>query len=121
MNGVETRIEHLSAAQLAAYNRADLDAFCACYHPDVDVLDHTGRSTLQGMAAFRARYGTMFAEHRDVRAEVDAQWLLGEHSVEREHWSRTHRGTGATTSGTVIVRYTRHEGLIRYVEFLHGV
>ena len=111
-------VESLSLAQLAAYNRADIEVFCGCYHTDIEVLDHTGAANLQGLAAFRARYTQMFAEHTDVVATVDQRIMLGSHSVEREHWSRTHRQSGARTGGTVIVRYTEVDGLIRYAEFL---
>ncbi len=111
-------IEDLSVAQLAAYNHADLDAFCACYHAHIEILDHTGIATLKGMAAFRARYTQMFADHTDVVATVDQRMVLGRHSVEREHWSRVHRAIGECLGGTVIVRYTESEGLIRYAEFL---
>ncbi len=113
-------IEALSLAQLAAYNRADVEAFCACYHEHIEVLDHTGAVNLQGMAAFRARYTQMFAEHTDVTATVDARMVLGPHSVERERWSRVHGATGVQSGGTVIVRYTELEGLIRYAEFLRA-
>ena len=34
-----TDIAQLAQAQLDAYNAADLDAFIACYHPDVVVME----------------------------------------------------------------------------------
>ncbi len=108
----------LSRRQLDAYNRADLDAFAACYHPEIEVLDESGTVSQRGMEAFRARYATMFATFRDVHAEVDERLVLGPHVVERERWSRVHRDTGEKTSGLVLVRYTEVAGLIRYAEFL---
>lgn len=108
----------LSHRQLAAYNRADIDAFAACFHSDVVVLDHTGARSIEGIDAFRAKYGAMFAQHRDVFAEVSERVVLGAHVVELERWSRTERSTGVSSSGTVIVRYTEQDGLIRWVEFL---
>jgi len=108
----------LARRQLAAYNRADLDAFCRCYHVDVEVLDHTGACTLRGAEAFRARYGAMFDAHDEVRGVVKARLVLGEHVVEHEAWSRRARDGGLRTSGEVLVRYTAHEGAIRWVEFL---
>lgn len=107
----------LSAAQLAAYNRADIDAFCACFHPEVTVLDGEGTVTIAGMAAFRERYGTLFRDQATV-ATVDARVHLGPHVVEREQWSRTHRVTGEVASGEVLVRYTEADGKLRWVEFL---
>lgn len=111
-------VVQLSTRQLAAYNRCDLDAFCACYHPDIEVLDARGVVVRRGMAEFRAGYGEMFARHRDVHAEVDARLVASPHVVERERWSRVNLATGARTEGTVLVRYTELEGLLRWAEFL---
>ncbi len=111
-------VEALSAAQLRAYNAADLDAFCACYHPDVTVMGHDGAVRTRGMAAFRAGYGAMFAEYAGVGAAVDTRITVGAHTVERERWWRTNRATGARIEGVVLVRYTADEGTIRWVEFL---
>lgn len=108
----------LSIAQLAAYNAADLDAFCACYHADVRVLDADGNVTLAGMEAFRERYGTMFREHREVSATVSARLCLPPHVVEQERWSRVSLATGERSGGEVLVRYTEREGRLAVVEFL---
>ena len=112
-----TPVEALASAQLAAYNAADIDAFCACYHPEVAVLDHAGAPTILGLEAFRARYGALFAEWAPS-ATVDARLSLGDHVVEREQWSRVHRTTGERSAGEVLVRYTEADGRIRWVEFL---
>lgn len=114
----ESEVVALSIRQLAAYNAADLEAFCACYHPDVRVLEADGTVRTQGMEAFRARYAGLFSEYRDVRAEVDARVTLGPHVVEHERWERTHRQTGAHTAGEVLVRYTARDGRIALAEFL---
>lgn len=109
--------EALATAQLVAYNAADLDAFCACYHDAVEVLDATGAVTLSGMSAFRARYGELFATWAPA-ATVDARLALGDHVVEREQWSRVHRTTGEHAHGEVLVRYSVADARIRWVEFL---
>jgi hypothetical protein len=114
----EPLVLQLSRAQLQAYNRADLDAFCACYHPEVRVLEADGTVRSQGMEAFRARYAGLFADFEAVYAEVDARLLLGAHVVERERWSRRHRLTGEVSSGEVLVRYTERDGTIAVAEFL---
>ncbi len=109
----------LSERQLEAYNRGDLDAFCACYHDEVEVFGEDGVAKLRGIEAFRARYGAMFAAHRDVRADVSERMLLGSHHViERERWSRVERASGQTRSGEILVRYTAREGKIRWAQFL---
>lgn len=114
----EPLVVTLSKRQLEAYNRADIGAFCACYHPDVMVLDHEGTCSVRGIEAFRERYGSMFDAHRDVNGRVDERLVLGEHVVEVERWSRVRKDTGEHVSGTVIVRYTEQDGLIRIAEFL---
>ncbi len=54
----DSPVVQLAIDQLAAYNAADLDAFCRCYHPEVVALDAEGAVTIQGIEAFRERYGT---------------------------------------------------------------
>lgn len=107
----------LSDAQLAAYNAADIDAFCACFHPDVVVMDATGAPTSTGMATFRERYAALFRDWVPA-ASVDARLHLEPHVVEDERWSRVHRVTGERMEGRVLVRYTAADGLIRHVAFL---
>ena len=46
-------IAELAQRQLAAYNTADLDGFCACYHPQVAVWDDTSET-------LRRRCGQMY-------------------------------------------------------------
>lgn len=114
----EPLVLQLSRAQLDAYNRADVEAFCACYHQDVVVLGEDGAVTLRGMDAFRTRYAGMFASHDEVHAEVDARLLLPPHVVEHETWARRDRATGLRSSGEVLVRYTERDGKIAIVAFL---
>lgn len=113
-----TRALDLAARQLAAYNAADLDAFCACFAEDVEVLGEDGAVQKRGMAEFRAGYSAMFAAHADVRATVSARLVLEPHVVEHEQWSRVRKSDGAALGGEVLVRYTAHAGKIRWVQFL---
>ena len=46
----------LAQDQLDAYNRQDLDAFCAVYSSDVIVADLNGPVIVDGLPALRARY-----------------------------------------------------------------
>lgn len=111
-------ISELARAQLQAYNQADLEAFCACYHPEVRVLDQDGVCTLQGMEDFRARYGAMFERFEQVQASVPHRLSLGTHCVDLEHYSRVERSTQERSGGTVLVRYTERDGLIGTAQFL---
>lgn len=104
-------IGKLAAAQLAAYNQADLDAFCACYHPEVRVFDGETEKP-PGIEAFRKRYVDMFATG-GFGASAPTRVIHGKHCVDLEHWWRD-----GGKSGKVLVRYTEKDGLIGVVQFL---
>jgi hypothetical protein len=109
-------IEELASRQLAAYNAADLDAFCACYHPDVVVLDADGRESVRGAAAFRARYESLFSRG-GFGAEVPQRVVCGEHCVDYErYWREADEGQQAV-SGELLVRYRLRDDLIGEVQF----
>ena len=109
-------IEDLAARQLAAYNAADLEAFCACYHLDVVVFDGA-KESLRGRTAFRERYLGMF-ETWTFGASVERRLSCGPHAVDEETWWRIDPETGERSEGEVLVRYTEREGLIGTVQFL---
>ncbi len=109
-------ITDLAMRQLDAYNAADLDGFCACYHPDVVVFDG-GDESLRGVDAFRERYRGMF-ETWTFGASVDERLSCGPHAVDDEAWWRVDPETGERSEGQVLVRYTEREGLIGTVQFL---
>ena len=111
VESTETEISKLAIKQLAAYNRADLDAFCACYHPDVRVFNGETEKP-PGIDAFRERYVEMFAKG-GFGASVPNRVSLGDLCVYVEHWWRD----GGKT-GKVLVRYTERDGLIGVVQFL---
>ena len=113
---VSQEITQLAIAQLAAYNRADLTGFCACYHLEVVVLDAQGQVTLSGLEAFRERYAPMFARG-GFGAEVPQRLSAGDHCVDLEHYWRDDPEQGQTR-GTLLVRYQLREGLIGLVQFL---
>ncbi len=102
-------IASLAERQLRAYNAADLEAFCACYHPRVRVLDGA-RVVAEGAEAFRATYEAKFAAG-GFGAGVPRRQVRGEICVDEEHyWS-------ATGGGSLLVEYTLREGLIGQVRF----
>jgi len=109
-------ISDLAARQLLAYNAADLDAFVACYHEDIQVLDGE-EQTLRGLAAFRDRYEGLFQEW-SFGAEVPRRLHLGRHCVDYETWWRIAPGSDERSEGTVLVRYMERDGLIGLVQFL---
>ena len=108
----------LSDRQLAAYNAADLEAFCACYHQHVRVLDEDGNATCEGMEAFRARYSALFGSCSEVRAAIRQRIALGRSVVELEVYQRRPHDSGLLEEGEVIVRYTERDGLIAIAQFI---
>lgn len=109
-------VVELAVRQLAAYNAADLDAFCACYHPDVVALDADGVVSFQGIDAFRERYRPMF-ERGNFGASVDSRVHAGAHCVDSERFWRV-SVDGVRTEGALLVRYTERDGTIAVVQFL---
>jgi hypothetical protein len=111
-----SRIEELAQAQLDAYNRADLDAFCACYHPQVRMLEgeEPGAS---GLAEFRERYAAMF-ERGGFGAKVPSRLVHGDHCVDEELWWRLDPETQELSEGRLLVRYLLVDDLIGVVQFL---
>jgi len=105
--------EQLAQAQLAAYNAKDLDAFCACYSEDVKVWRMPDLTpSLQGMAAFRARYASgPFAEGQ-VRAEVAQRIVMGSKVIDHEFV----HGRGDTPTQVAVVYHCR-DGRIKEVYF----
>ena len=108
----------LSDRQLAAYNAADLEAFCACYHQHVRVLDEDGNVTCEGMEAFRVRYATFFGSCSEVRAAIRQRIALGRSVVELEVYQRRPHASDLLEEGEVIVRYTERDGLIAIAQFI---
>jgi hypothetical protein len=106
----------LAARQLAAYNAADLDAFCACYHPEVEVWNDR-EPGFQGIEAFRDRYRDLFARW-EFGATVSERVSLGDHAIDLEHWWRVNPETCERTEGDLLVRYTVRDGRIGVVQFL---
>ena len=110
-------IEELAEHQLSAYNHANLEGFCACYHDDVVVLDADGAVILKGIVAFRSRYAPMFARG-GFGADVSERLVMGDHCVDFEQYWREDPNGGKLVRGKLLVRYHRREGLIGLVQFL---
>ena len=106
----------LAARQLDAYNRADLDAFCDCYHQDVVVLDADGGIDIEGIESFRLRYADKFAAG-GFGATVSERISLGRHCVDLEHYW-FFDASGVRQEGSILVRYTLADARIARVQFL---
>jgi hypothetical protein len=111
-----TTIARLAEKQLDAYNQSDLDAFVACYHPDVRVWNGDEQS-IAGIDEFRERYQDLFSEWQ-FGATVPQRISLSTHCVDLEEWWRIDPETGERSEGQILVRYEERDGLIGTVQFL---
>jgi hypothetical protein len=111
-------IEALAARQLAAYNAANLDAFCDCYHPEVRVLEDL-EERVSGIEAFRERYRELFARW-SFGAEVSQRLVLGPHAIDLERWWRIDPDRELRSEGQILVRYSLRDDRIGTVQFLRG-
>ena len=109
-------IAQLAQAQLDAYNAADLDAFIACYHPEVVVME-ADEVSFSGREVMRERYRDLFADWT-FGASVPERLVVGDHCVDRELYWRVDPETAERSEGEVLVRYTAADGLIARVQFL---
>ena len=109
-------VDSLARRQLEAYNASDLKAFCACYHPDVRVLDADGSLVSEGIKAFRARYEPLFATVV-FGGTVETRICVGEHCMDHERWWRVDPETGVRNEGEVLVRYRAKDGRLIEVQF----
>jgi hypothetical protein len=114
----ESSIAALATQQLVAYNAADLDAFCACYHDEVVVLDGEDQ-VLVGTEALRERYRGLF-ENWKFGGEVPQRLDAEPHCVDYETWWRVDPETGERSEGVVLVRYTERDGRIGWVQFFRA-
>ena len=108
-------IAELAARQLDAYNAGDLDAFVACYHPDV-VVQWGAEVEAEGRAALRERYADLFARG-GFGAAVPTRVEEGRHCVDHEEWWRIDPETGERSGGRLLVHFTERDGLIGDVHF----
>jgi uncharacterized protein (TIGR02246 family) len=99
--------------QLDAYNAQDLDAYVACYAPDVVVAGLNGPVTETGREALRARYAKAFAIYPQNKARLINRIAVGNTVVDHEDVSR---GPGKEQF-EVIAIYTVKNGLIARVDF----
>ena len=109
-------IVQLAEQQLAAYNAHDLDAFCACYHPEVRVF-FGEEPDIEGIEEFRERYADKF-DRGGFGATVPRRLSLGAHCVDEEHWWTLDGDSGERREGVLLVRYVERDGRIGLVQFL---
>jgi hypothetical protein len=104
----------VAQAQLDAYNAQDLDAHCARFSDDVKVADLNGVVTVDGIAAYRARYAKVFTDFPENKAELLARIVIGNVVIDHERVSRA----PTAEPFEVAAIYTIADGKIRRVDFV---
>ncbi|MCR9128391.1 MAG: nuclear transport factor 2 family protein [Alphaproteobacteria bacterium] len=101
--------------QLAAYNARDLDAFAACFAPDVEVYEFPGVLAIKGQDAFRTRYAERF-KSEGLEAIAVHRAVIGDRVIDHERvWLN---GRAASEPTDLVVIYTVRDGLIARVDFI---
>jgi hypothetical protein len=106
--------ESVVEAQLAAYNRRDLEGFAAAYAPDAVVYDPPEQIRAAGMESIRRICGKSFAEAPSARATISHRLIQGNFVVDQESVSGL---TGGRSAAAVII-YEVRDGKIRRVWIL---
>jgi hypothetical protein len=104
----------IAQGQLDAYNVQDLDAHCAFFADDITVADLNGDVTIQGIAAYRAKYVQVFADFPQNRARLVNRICVGQTVIDHEDVSRGPDGPNFQ----VIAIYTLAGGKIARVDFV---
>lgn len=108
------RPEQIVEAQLAAYNRHDLEAFLNEYAAGAVLYDFPDRVLLSGTEEIRGWYANAFTESPERRATVSTRIVQGDFVIDHE----TVTGLPAGRSLTAVVIYEIHAGKIQRVWFI---
>lgn len=74
----------IATLQLEAYNKHDLNAFCALFSDDAALIDMpSGEVLAEGMQAIRAMYQARFATP-DLSCRVHSNNDIGDFAIDRE-------------------------------------
>jgi len=104
----------LAQFQLDAYNAQDLDGYCSYFADDLVVADFNGAVTIQGIAAFRAKYAQVFADFPQNKVALKGRVALGNIVVDHE---LVIRAPGGDTFEVAAI-YTIAGGKIARVDFV---
>lgn len=74
----------LMESQVNYYNEKNLDLFCACYHPEVEVSFLGLENKEKGMNLFRAKYKNLFDSSPDLHCEIKSRIYLNNFVVDEE-------------------------------------
>lgn len=101
--------------QMEAYNRRDLEAFCAFFAPDIVTRLYENDEILaSGLAANRELYQRRFSENPHLQMEVQSRTVLDNVVVDRELIT----GFDGGRTLTAIAIHEVHDGLVRRASFI---
>lgn len=106
--------EALAQRQLNAYNARDIEAFLACYHPDVKVYSYPDKLMYQGIDKMRPGYSGMFENTPELHCELVNRIVMGNVVIDQENV--TGFPNGQVIKAAAI--YTVVDGLITEVRFV---
>lgn len=103
-------------AQLDAYNRRDLKAFCACFAADAQIFE-LGASdpSTRGITAIRERYDALFRASPNLLSEVITRTAFGRAVVDLE---RITGRNGSVEPFEILAIYEVVDGRIARVHFV---
>lgn len=81
--GAPSSPEAIVEAQLAAYNRRDVEGFLSYYSDDARLFDYPGKLTESGKDELRVRYERSFS-NPDVRALIVKRIVFGRFVIDHE-------------------------------------
>jgi len=70
--------------QVDAFNARDVDAFLACYAPDVVIEGADGTVMMRGHDQLRAMYSQLFAQSPDLHVEIPSRIRVGAYVIDEE-------------------------------------
>lgn len=109
------QMEQLAQRQADAYNKRDLEAFCACYHPQIEVSRNMGEPpTLKGIEQFRESYRDRFEKSPQLHCEIKSRIVLENTVVDEEYVTGL---VGSPIGLHVVAIYGFQDGLISHVWF----
>ncbi len=105
--------EALAQRQLDAYNARDLEAFCAPYSDDIQIVGLDGKEEARGKEAFKARYRDRFQKLTKLHCQLVKRMVMGNFVLDEEAIT----GTGGDPIHAVAIFEVRN-GKIAVVRFI---
>ena len=107
-------LEDAVERQVTAYNAQDLGKFIACYAETAIIEDAEGTPIMSGRGEMRERYGRLFEQFPDQRAEIVSRIRVGSYVLDEERIS----GRSEEDLHAVAIYHLDGDGLIDRVRFL---